>query len=163
MKPKVIHQEAMDFSFKAKQALEQGNYTAAFDLYIEAASLESQVAEFYFDKPELEPTRSVVIRSAAYLNIKAGQIEPKENAPLILTEEILLNAIFNSEIGFTILFEDFRIEYTDIVYEKTLKGFYTAFYEKIKYLANAKDKNEEEQKDWQVAIKLIGNTDALKK
>ena len=75
MKPKVIHKEAMDFSFKAKQALEQGNYSSAFDLYIEAASLESQVAEFYFDKPDLEPTRSVVIRSAAYLNIKAGQIE----------------------------------------------------------------------------------------
>ena len=75
MKPKVIHQEAMDYSFKAKQALEQGNYTNAFDLYIQAAKLESQVAEFYFDKPELEPTRSVVIRSAAYLNIKAGQIE----------------------------------------------------------------------------------------
>ena len=440
MKPKVIHQEAMDYSFKAKQALEQGNYTNAFDLYIQAAKLESQVAEFYFDKPELEPTRSVVIRSAAYLNIKAGQIEqakkfiffgllniqdalikeqlnnalelavslgnmtadaasreynylnllrqrsvhyviepstmafghsvslemikdfsedylkslkayaiskfkrlievgkdveesfakeveklvnplvtgsaygsfkfsiandflsregeqkevlelkanvvakyhneifinpladtdieiiknnfseeevneifrpltkiksnnspykvgyydsedfnkkfvnrivnkqrqklltvkpitqedigelessithkrsseggkihkttlfkkqlkkyefdiktnqiePKENAPLILTEEILLNVIFNSEIGFTISFEDFRIEHTDIVYEKTLKGFYTAFYEKIKHLANTKDKNEEEQKDWNAINKLIGNTDALK-
>lgn len=75
MKPKVIHQEAMDFSFKAKHALEQGNYSAAFDLYIQAAELESQVAEFYFDKPDLEPTRSIIIRSAAYMNIKAGQIE----------------------------------------------------------------------------------------
>lgn len=75
MKPKVIHQEAMDYSFKAKQALEQGNYSTAFDLYLQAAELESQVATFYFDKPESEPTRSVVIRSAAYLNIKAGQIE----------------------------------------------------------------------------------------
>lgn len=75
MKPKLIHQEAMDYSFKAKQALEQDNYTVAFDLFNKAADLESQVAEFYFDKPELEPTRSVIIRSAAYLNIKAGQIE----------------------------------------------------------------------------------------
>lgn len=74
MKPKLIHQEAMDYSFKAKQALEQNNYTMAFDLFNKAADLESQVAEFYFDKPELEPTRSIVIRSAAYLNIKAGQI-----------------------------------------------------------------------------------------
>ena len=95
-------------------------------------------------------------------DIKTNQIEPKENAPLILTEEILLNVIFNSEIGFTISFEDFRIEHTDIVYEKTLKGFYTAFYEKIKHLANTKDKNEEEQKDWNAINKLIGNTDALK-
>lgn len=75
MKPKLIHQEAMGYSFKAKQALEQDNYTMAFDLFNKAADLESQVAEFYFDKPELEPTRSIVIRSAAYLNIKAGQIE----------------------------------------------------------------------------------------
>lgn len=75
MKPKLIHQEAMDNSFKAKQALEQDNYTLASDLFKKAADLESQLAEFYFDKPELEPTRSVIIRSAAYLNIKAGQIE----------------------------------------------------------------------------------------
>lgn len=75
MKPKLVHQEAMDLSFKAKQALEEGNYIKAFDLYKEAAALESQVAEFYFDKPDLEPTRSVIIRSAAFLNLKAGLIE----------------------------------------------------------------------------------------
>lgn len=75
MKPKVIHQEAMDYSFKARQALEQGFYANAFDLYSKAADLESKVAEFYFDKPDLEPTRSVIIRSAAFLNIKAGMVE----------------------------------------------------------------------------------------
>lgn len=75
MKPKLIHQEAMDYSFKARQALENGFYTNAFDLYAKAAELESQVAEFYFDKPDLEPTRSVIIRSAAFLNIKAGFVE----------------------------------------------------------------------------------------
>lgn len=75
MKPKIVHQEAMDYSFKARQALEQGFYTNAFDLYSKAAELESQVAEFYFDKPDLEPTRSVIIRSAAFLNIKAGMVE----------------------------------------------------------------------------------------
>ncbi len=75
MKPKLIHQEAMDFSFKAKQALEEGSYPAAFELFKKAAELESQVAEFYFDKPDLEPTRSVIIRSAAFLNLKAGLIE----------------------------------------------------------------------------------------
>ncbi len=439
MKPKLIHQEAMDYSFKAKQALEQDNYAVAFDLFNKAADLESQVAEFYFDKPELEPTRSVIIRSAAYLNIKAGQIEqakkfiffgllystdtlikkqlnnalelavslgnlnpdaasrefnylnllrqrsihyviepanlsfghsvslesikdfsesylkslkafaiskykralkaeesfeqgvineieklinplvtsskygsfqfsiandflkrlgekkelvdikanvvakyhkeifinpladedikiiknyyteeevndifrpltkiksnntpykvgyydtgnfnkkfaskilnkqkqklitvrqisqedigelessithkrsfeggkvqkttifkehlkkyefdvktnqiePKENSSLILNEEILLNVLFNSETGFSISFEDFRIEHTDIEFAKTLKGFYTVFYEKIVYLANTKDKKEEEQKEWDVIKKLIGNPDSL--
>lgn len=75
MKPKLTHQEAMEYSFKAKQALAEDNYTTAFDLFNKAADLESRVAEFYFDKPELEPTRSAIIRSAAYLNIKAGQIE----------------------------------------------------------------------------------------
>ncbi|MDD4554437.1 MAG: hypothetical protein PHP04_09570 [Bacteroidales bacterium] len=75
MKPKLLHQEAMEYSFRAKQALEQGKPSSAFELYIQAAKLESQVAEFYFDKPELEPTRSFLIRSAAFLNIKAGQIE----------------------------------------------------------------------------------------
>lgn len=441
MKPKLIHQEAMDYSFKAKQALEKGNYSDAFELFIKAAELESQVAEFYFDKPDLEPTRSVIIRSAAFLNIKAGQIEqakkfiffgllnindiliqeqlnnalelavslgnmkaeaasrefnylnllrqrsihyviepanltfghsvslesikdfsegylkslkayavskfkrvleiedevqetfvkeieklinplvtgsaygsfkfsiandflsregekkevvelkanvvskyhneifinplddknieviknnfseeevnnifrpltkiksnntpykvgyydsedfnkkfvnrivnkqrqklltvkpisqedigelessithkrssqggkvhkttifkeqlkkyefdvrtnqiePKDNAPLILTEEILLNVAFNSETGFTISFEDFRIEHTDIQYDKTLKGFYTLFYDKIKHLLKTEDKNEDEQKDWDAIRKLIGNPDALKK
>ena len=75
MKPKAIHQQAMDFSFKGKQAMEEGNFSTAFDFYKQAAALESQVAQFYFDKPDLEPTRSVVIRSAAFLNLKAGLIE----------------------------------------------------------------------------------------
>jgi hypothetical protein len=75
MKPKVIHQQAMDLSFKAKQSLEDNKYGVAFELFKEAAELESQVAEFYFDKPELEPTRSIIIRSAAFLNLKAGYID----------------------------------------------------------------------------------------
>ncbi|WP_299123172.1 hypothetical protein [uncultured Winogradskyella sp.] len=75
MKPKLIHQQAMDFSFKAKQAAIENNHSSAFELFTKAANLESQVAEFYFDKPEHEPTRSVLIRSAAFLNLKAGLID----------------------------------------------------------------------------------------
>ena len=75
MKPRLIHQEAMDYSFKAKVILAEGNYNAAQTLFSKAAELESQVAEFYFDKPELEPTRSIMVRSAAFLNLKAGQVE----------------------------------------------------------------------------------------
>lgn len=441
MKPKLIHQEAMDFSFKAKQALEEGSYPAAFELFKKAAELESQVAEFYFDKPDLEPTRSVIIRSAAFLNLKAGlienaqrfiffgllntsdelikgqlnnalelavslnnlssgtasaefnylnllrqrsvhyviepanlafghsvslemikdfsdsylkslkafalskfkriygiqndieetvakeleklinplvtnsgygsfkfsvandflsrdgekkelvelksnvvakyhneifinpltdteiekikqnyteeevneifrpltkiksnttpykvgfydsenfnknylnrivnkqrkqllpvkqisqedigelessiihkrssqsgkvskktifkeqlksyevdiktnQIESKDNAPLLLTEEISLNMNFNSNKGFTFSFDDFRVEFTDIEYDKALNGFHSAFYNKLVALAKENDKNEEEQKDWEAVNKLIGNPDALKK
>lgn len=75
MKPKLIHQEAMDYSFQAKQALAMDNHASAFELYKKAAELESKLAEFYFDKPELEPTRSIIIRSAAFLNLKAGSVE----------------------------------------------------------------------------------------
>lgn len=96
-------------------------------------------------------------------DVRTNQIEPKENSSLILSEEILLNVAFNSETGFTISFEDFRIEHTDIEFAKTLKGFHTIFYEKIMYLANTIEKKEEEQRDWDVVKKLIGNPDALKK
>jgi hypothetical protein len=74
MKPKLMHQHAMDLSFQAKQALLGGNEDLSFDLYCKAAKLESEVASFYFDKPDLEPTRSIIIRSAAFLNLKAGDI-----------------------------------------------------------------------------------------
>jgi hypothetical protein len=75
MKPKLVHQEAMVLSSKAKEAMDAGRQVEAYELYRKAADLESSVAEFYFDKPELEPTQSVMIRSAAFLNLKAGQIE----------------------------------------------------------------------------------------
>lgn len=75
MKPRLIHQQAMEYSFKAKLALTEGDYDSAQTLFGIAADLESQVAEFYFDKPELEPTRSIMIRSAAFLNLKAGQLD----------------------------------------------------------------------------------------
>jgi len=75
MQPKKLHQKAMEYSFKAKQALSENKYSVAFDFFSKAAQLENEVAEFYFDKPELEPTRSIIIRSAAFLNLKAGFIE----------------------------------------------------------------------------------------
>lgn len=100
MKPKVIHQEAMDYSFKARQALEHGSYANASELYVKAAELESQVAEFYFDKPDLEPTRSVVIRSAAFLNIKAGLVENAKRfiffGLLHLKDEQIVNQLNNA-------------------------------------------------------------------
>jgi hypothetical protein len=101
MKPKLVHQEAMEYSFKARQAIESNDHGSAFASYQKAAQLESQVAEFYFDKPDLEPTRSIVIRSAAFLNIKAGQIEEAKrfiffgllNATDVIIKEQLNNAL----------------------------------------------------------------------
>lgn len=101
MKAKLIHQEAMNYSFKAKQALENYNYLDAFDLFNKAADLESQVAEFYFDKPEYEPTRSVIIRSAAYLNIKAGQMEQAKKFiffGLLNSEDVLIKEQLNNAL-----------------------------------------------------------------
>lgn len=75
MNPKELHNRAMDLSFQARQAIAMGDHTSAFDQFSKAAEIESEVAKFYFDKPDLEPTRSILIRSAAFLNLKAGQIE----------------------------------------------------------------------------------------
>jgi hypothetical protein len=105
MKPKLIHQEAMDFSFKAKEAFDIGDTTTSFELYIKAADLESQVAEFYIDKPELEPTRSVVIRSAAFLNIKAGLIETAQRfifIGLLNSKDELIRKQLNTALEITI-------------------------------------------------------------
>lgn len=75
MKPRLVHKEAMEFSFRAKEARTNGDFELSLEYYRKAANLESEVAQFYFDKPDLEPTRSVVIRSAAFLNLKAGLVE----------------------------------------------------------------------------------------
>jgi len=75
---KNLHEEAMNYSFLAKQERDNGNEEKAVDLYVKAASLESEVADFYLDKPELEPTRSIIARSAAFLNLKSGNLELAE-------------------------------------------------------------------------------------
>lgn len=93
--------------------------------------------------------------------IKTKQIETNDIAPIILNEEIVLNVLFNSDIGFTISFEDFAVEYTDTQYEKTLKGFYTLFYNKIIELLKTKNKNDKEQTDWKIIENLVGNPEAL--
>lgn len=72
------HQEAMNFSFLAKQERSKGNEDAALDLFMKAANLETKLADYYLDKPEYEPTRSIIIRSAAFLNLKAGVFEIAE-------------------------------------------------------------------------------------
>lgn len=78
MKVKSLHQDAMEFSFKAKQAALKNNFQLSHELFCKAADLESKVAKFYFDKPEYEPTRSIIIRSAAFLNLKAGLIRKSQ-------------------------------------------------------------------------------------
>ncbi len=75
---KNIHEEAMNYSFLAKQERDSGNEDKAIELYIKAAILESEVADFYLDRGDLEPTRSIIARSAAFLNLKSGNLELAE-------------------------------------------------------------------------------------
>lgn len=72
------HEQAMNLSFLAKQARYFGNEDKCLEYYSQAAKLESEIADYYMDKPEFEPTRSIIIRSAAFLNLKAGIIEGAE-------------------------------------------------------------------------------------
>lgn len=74
MKPRLVHKEAMEFSYKAKEAIDAGDFSSASEYYTKAAEKEGELARFYFDKPELEPTRSTIVRSAAFLHLKAGLI-----------------------------------------------------------------------------------------
>jgi len=78
MKPIELHQIAVDNSFLAKKARQDGNEDEAIKYYEIAAKHESKAADYYFEKYDLEPTRSILIRSAAFLNLKAGYIEEAE-------------------------------------------------------------------------------------
>lgn len=113
MKPKLIHKEAMDYSFQAKLALEEGDYSTSFGLYNKAAKLESQVAEFYFDKPELEPTRSVLIRSAAFINLKAGLVEEAKRFiffGLLNSQDELIKSQLNDALELAVSLTDLNPE-----------------------------------------------------
>lgn len=110
MKPKILHQQAMELSFKAKQAFELGDHERAFHIYTQAAELESEVAEFYFDKPDIEPTRSILIRSAAFLNLKAGQIERSQHFiffGLLYCNEEQIKSQLNDALEFSISLKNF--------------------------------------------------------
>ena len=93
MNPRTLHQEAMNYSFQAKEALASGDDLEAFELYARAAEIETDLAKFYYDKPDLEPTRSTIVRSAAFLNIKAGKVTEAQQvifwALLNLTNEVI--------------------------------------------------------------------------
>jgi hypothetical protein len=53
MNAKQQHQQAMDYSFKAKQAAFENNHNKAFELFCKAAELESEVANFILINPNL--------------------------------------------------------------------------------------------------------------
>lgn len=98
----------MKLSFKAKIALNANQYDIACDLFQKAAQKESKAAKFYLDKPEYEPTRSILIRSAAFLNLKAGEIKKAKEFiffGLLNTKDLLIQEQLNNALEYAITIE----------------------------------------------------------
>jgi hypothetical protein len=109
MNPRTLHQEAMNYSFQAKEALARGDDSEAFELYARAAEIETDVAKFYYDKPDLEPTRGTIIRSAAFLNLKAGKVVEAQQiifwGLLNLTNEVVKEQL-NDALSLTVMLKN---------------------------------------------------------
>lgn len=103
MKPQLLHQEAMKISFKAKKTLTENQHDIALTLFQKAAQMESKVARFYFDKPENEPTRSIIIQSATFLNLKAGEIKKAKEFiffGLLNSKDVLIQEQLNDALEY---------------------------------------------------------------
>jgi len=97
------------------------------------------------------------------VDIKIKQIEPKDQTPVILNDEILVSMHFDSNTGFTFSFDDLRVKHTNIEYDKAFGGFQNVFYDKIVNLARSDNRVDDDMRDWDVIKKLINDPDALKK
>jgi|GEM_PF-5597796 len=94
---KKMHRLAMKHFSKAELLSKEGRDEDAFSYYNLAADLETEVAESYFEKAKSEPTRSILIRSAAFVNLKAGRVAEAQRfiyfGLLNLTDEVILNEL----------------------------------------------------------------------
>jgi hypothetical protein len=68
-----IHDEAMRFAEEAFVAEMHGEHSVAKSLFRKAFEFEREAAEGLFARLKVEPTRSVLCRSAAALAIKCGE------------------------------------------------------------------------------------------
>ncbi len=73
-----LHEQAMDFAERAFMARRSGQPDEALSLAREAYQLESQAAKLLIDYPEIEPSRSVLLRSAATLALECGELREAE-------------------------------------------------------------------------------------
>jgi tetratricopeptide (TPR) repeat protein len=64
---KQTHQEAMRFAQQAEMAKDKGKLSEATAFFQQAYDLEKTVVIAYIDRKDAEPTRSVLLRSAAVL------------------------------------------------------------------------------------------------
>jgi hypothetical protein len=72
------HLRAMEFVDKAQEAKRQGDTAAVNQNFAEAYSLEKQAAEAMVPYLDWEPTRSILLRSAASLALECKKEEEAE-------------------------------------------------------------------------------------
>jgi len=68
-----LHKEAMEFAAEAMLLDLQGDTQRAYDVNRQAFLKEKQAADLMSNSYEIEPTRSVLYRSAATLALKCGE------------------------------------------------------------------------------------------
>lgn len=73
-----LHKQAMDFAEEASFKQAAGRDDEAKRLYARAYELERQAAESLNNKMDLEPTRSILFRSAASLALDCGEYRQAE-------------------------------------------------------------------------------------
>jgi hypothetical protein len=76
--PQTIHKKAMDIAEEASFEQAAGRLDHAKQLYAAAFELERQAAELLDTRVDLEPTRSVLFRSAASLALDCGEFRAAE-------------------------------------------------------------------------------------
>ena len=62
-----VHRQSANFAQEAWLAKENGQQERSVELYRKAYGLEKEVASAYLDLKDMEPTRSIILKSAAVL------------------------------------------------------------------------------------------------
>jgi hypothetical protein len=76
--PRGLHRDAMDLADRAVLARREGRESDAAEQFRRAFEMESLAAEIFRDKIDVEPTRSVLYRSAASLALDCGDFRSAE-------------------------------------------------------------------------------------
>lgn len=73
-----LHDRAMDLLDEVHLARRQGHVDRASELIAEAFRVESEAAELLFNERNLEPSRSIILKSAAVIAVQAAQFRQAE-------------------------------------------------------------------------------------
>jgi len=74
-----LHKKAMSLTQQAFNAKDKGDNKLALDLFRQAFNYESAAAMHLYYSLEIEPTRSVLFRSAGWLAFNAGDYDMAQN------------------------------------------------------------------------------------